>query len=130
MILTLAFQTRASFPYDDYPTLALINSSLRAYSSDGSWNTNATEVHSGTTLGWITTTRFTKPAPEIYSAITVPLTKYPLLAVHERHDLWALCPFPGRLGQTNVVYNVTAVGTLAGFDPGECYGVMLFIIRK
>jgi len=27
--------TRASFPYDDYLALALINSSLRAYSLDG-----------------------------------------------------------------------------------------------
>ncbi|KAJ3575403.1 hypothetical protein NP233_g1125 [Leucocoprinus birnbaumii] len=120
--------TRASFPYDDYPTLGLINGSLRAYSSDGSWNTNATQVRSGSTLGWVTTTRFATPAPEIYSAVTVPLAKYPLLAAFGHHDLWSLCPFPGRLGQTNVVYDVAAA-TNGGFDPQRCYAVILFIIR-
>ncbi|KAF9449846.1 hypothetical protein P691DRAFT_666554 [Macrolepiota fuliginosa MF-IS2] len=126
-------QTRASYPYNDYPTLALISGSLRAYRTDGSWNTNATEVRSGSTLGWITTTRYARPAPEIYSAVNVPLTKFPLLAAHGRHDLWSLCPFPGRLGQTNVVFNVSAVassssGPSVGFDPKGCYEVVLFII--
>ncbi|KAL9709662.1 hypothetical protein Ac2012v2_007400 [Leucoagaricus gongylophorus] len=123
--------TRASFPYDDYPALALINGSLRAYSSNGSWNTNATEVRSGNTLGWVTTTRFARPAPMIYSAVIVPLTKYPLLAAHGRHDLWSLCAFPGRLGQTNVVYDVAAAKNgLGGFDTTNCYDVILFIVGK
>lgn len=123
--------TRTSFPYDDYPTLALINGSLRAYSSDGSWNTNASEVRSGNTLGWVTTTRFAKPAPKIYTAVTVPLARYPLLAVHGRSDLWSLCPFPGRLGQTNVVYDVAAATNgLGGFDVRNCYDVILFIVGK
>ncbi|EKM77794.1 hypothetical protein AGABI1DRAFT_76799 [Agaricus bisporus var. burnettii JB137-S8] len=124
--------THASFPYDDYPILALIDGSLRAYRSDGSWNTNATEVHGGTTLSWITTTipYYSRPAPEIYSIVNVPLTKYPLLAAHGRHDLWSLCPFPGRLGQTNVVYNVSVVmnSTRNGFDTKECYEVILFTV--
>ncbi|KAF5354268.1 hypothetical protein D9756_006968 [Leucocoprinus leucothites] len=121
--------TRASFPYDDYPSLALINGYLRAYSEDGSWHTNATQTQSGNTLGWVTTTRFAMPAPEIYSAATVPLTKHPLLAVYGRHDLWSLCQFPGRLRQTNVVYDIAAASN-GLFDPRNCYGVILFIVKK
>jgi hypothetical protein len=109
-----------------------MDGSLRAYRSDGSWNTNATEVHSGTTLNWITTVvrYYSRPAPEVYSILNVPLTRYPLLAAHGRHDLWSLCPFPGRLGQTNVVYNVSAVvgSARVGFDPRECYEVVLFAV--
>ncbi|KAF8962082.1 hypothetical protein BDZ97DRAFT_2026110 [Flammula alnicola] len=123
--------TYASFPYDDYPSLGLVNNTLRAYTKDGRWITNATEVRSGQTLGWVTTTIYEQPAPEIYSAIRLPAHEYPLLAAHGFFNLWSLCPFLGNYPQTNVMFNVSAdlpPSPYLGFDPSRCYGVLINIL--
>ncbi|KDR79329.1 hypothetical protein GALMADRAFT_243321 [Galerina marginata CBS 339.88] len=123
--------TYASYPYNDYPSLGLVNKSLRAYTTSGAWRTNATEITSGGTLGWVTTTLYTHAAPEIYSAVKLPAYEYSLLAVHGFHDLWSLCPFPGTYPQTNVVFNASAANPpppSLGFDPEECYKVVINIV--
>ncbi|KAF8154470.1 hypothetical protein B0H34DRAFT_799253 [Crassisporium funariophilum] len=123
--------TYHTFPYNDYPSLALIDNTLRAYTSSGEWITNATEVRSGGFLGWVTTTIYLKPAPNVYSAIMSPAHEFPQLAAHGIRDLWSLCPSPGLLGQTNVVFNVSAdtpAPHSLGFKPEDCYEVLINIL--
>ena len=125
------YQTWASYPYNDYPTLALVDSGLRAYTREGSWITNATNVQSGGTLGWVTTRMYTQPAPKVYSAVKAPAYQFDLLAAHGFADLWSLCPFPGTYPQTNVVFNVTAdvpPPPYLGFDPTLCYPIRIHIV--
>ncbi|KAH9476120.1 hypothetical protein JR316_0011691 [Psilocybe cubensis] len=123
--------TYASFPYNDYPALGLVDNGLRAYSSTGRWITNATAVTSGGTLGWISTTIYAHPAPQIYSVVRLPGYEYPLLAANGFHNLWSLCPFSGNRPQTNIVFNVTAdvpPPPYLGFDPSLCYDVVITMI--
>ncbi|KIM43838.1 hypothetical protein M413DRAFT_68669 [Hebeloma cylindrosporum] len=124
--------TYASFPYNDYPTLGLVNHTLRAYRQDGSWNTNATEVKSGGTLGWVTSTKYRQLAPDVYSAIREPDDEYALLAAHGFSNLWSLCPFPGNRPQTNVVFNISAAddtrSSASSPDPALCYPVRINIV--
>ncbi|PPQ80135.1 hypothetical protein CVT25_001434 [Psilocybe cyanescens] len=123
--------TYASFPYNDYPALGLVDKGLRAYGSTGRWITNATAVTSGGTLGWVTTTLYAHAAPEIYSVVRLPAYEYPLLAANGFHNLWSLCPFSGNRPQTNIVFNVTAnipPPPYLGFDPSLCYDVVVTVI--
>ncbi|KAF8885374.1 hypothetical protein CPB84DRAFT_1750169 [Gymnopilus junonius] len=127
--------TYASYPYNDYPSIGLVDGTLRAYGGDGSWSTNATDVTSGNTgntLEWITTTIYAQPAPKIFSAIRLPAYERPVLAAHGFHNLWSLCPFPGPLPQTNIIFNVSAdiqsPPPFPLFDPAGCYGVVVTIL--
>ncbi|PPQ95789.1 hypothetical protein CVT26_015889 [Gymnopilus dilepis] len=126
--------TYASYPYDDYPSIGLVDGSLRAYRADGSWNTNATNVTSGNELGWVTTTLYTSSGPQVYSAVRLPAYEHPILAAHGFHDLWSLCPFPAPLPQTNIIFNVTAdvvnPPPFQLFDPADCYGVIITILAS
>lgn len=119
--------TYASFPYNDYPYLGLVNGSLRAYAADGWWRTNATAVQSGGTLGWVTSTVYSTTAPRVYSAVksTLATEPYSLLAADGFYNLWSLCPFPSS-GQTNVVFNVSE--TSQSYDAKECYPVRINIV--
>ncbi|RDB16488.1 hypothetical protein Hypma_002778 [Hypsizygus marmoreus] len=124
--------TYASYPYNDYPSMALMRGSLRAFTSEGEWLTNATAMRSGRPLGWITSRYYTQPAAKGYSAVRVPTEIFPLLATHGFAHLWSLCRFPGFRGQTNVVFNVSAdipLPPYLEFDPADCYPVTLNIIR-
>ncbi|TFK36216.1 hypothetical protein BDQ12DRAFT_253709 [Crucibulum laeve] len=123
--------TISSYPYNDYPALALVDGSLRAYGSYGDWITNATAVKSGGTMGWVTTTRYAQSASQDYSVITLATSSLPALAAHGLSDQWSLCPFSGFRGQTNVVFNVSAnipAPPYLGYDPASCYGVTINII--
>jgi len=104
---------------------------LRAYRQDATWNTNATEVKSGGTLGWVTSTKYRQSAPEVYSAIREPDYEYALLVAHGISTLWSLCPFPGNRPQTNVVFNISAEIThssSSGPDPTLCYSVHINLV--
>ncbi|KAF9042956.1 hypothetical protein BJ165DRAFT_1348900 [Panaeolus papilionaceus] len=125
--------TYASYPYNDYPELALVDGELHAFTRAGQWITNATEVRSGGTLGWTSSTIYTSPAPQIYSAIKNPSYQYPLLAAHGVSTLWSLCTFPNTYPQNNVVFNVSAAtpsspGGQLPFDPNSCYSVLIDIL--
>ncbi|KAF8906692.1 hypothetical protein CPB85DRAFT_870014 [Mucidula mucida] len=79
--------TYASYPYNEYPSLSILNGSLRAYRAYGEWITNATEVISGGTLGWITSrmpSSFESPA----TSFSVHEEQRRLLAVHGIAHLW------------------------------------------
>jgi hypothetical protein len=115
--------TYASFPYDDYPYLGLVDGSLRAYAADGSWTTNATEVQSGGPIGWVTSTLYRANAPQVYSSLESD--PYYLLAAHGFYDLWSLCPFPAS-GQTNVVFNVSDASQ--DYDSTQCYPVQIHVV--
>ena len=124
-------QTYMSYPYNDYPWLALVDSSLRAYTKAGRWITNATAVSSGGTLGWVTSRLYSQPAAKAYTGVQTPAGEFPLLAAYGITDLWSLCPFFGPRGQTNVVFNVSAdmpPPPYLGFDPATCYEVKINII--
>jgi len=123
--------TYASYPYNDYPALALDNNGLRAYTTNGQWVTNATEVQSLGKLGWVTTTIYARPAPQVYATTRLPAYQYPLLAAHSFHNLWSLCPTTNSGGQISVVFNVTAEAAtqpFLGYDPAGCYSVVLQVV--
>ena len=132
-MMILRSQTYASYPYDDYPSLGLVNNTLRAYMKGGQWLTNATTIESGGTMSWYTTSLYTQPAPEIFAASNIPCAEQTLLAVHGFSNLWSLCPFSGTHAQTNLVFNVSAdittpLSPYLGFDPAQCYAVLVNII--
>ncbi|KAF8638633.1 hypothetical protein AX17_002058 [Amanita inopinata Kibby_2008] len=131
----LSFQvtaTFASYPYNDFPILGLVDGSLRAYRASGFWMTNATAVHSGGSFGWVSSTFYSRPATRDFTVVRAPAYQYPVLAVNGREDLWSLCPFRGFRGQTEVLFNVSADGmmphTILGFDPEECYETRIHVI--
>jgi hypothetical protein len=126
-------QTFASYPYNIYPTLSLSNGSLRAYRASGSWLTNATAVTNGGLLSWYTSTLFDHDAARIYTAVQYHgPSRLRVLAAYEIDDLWALCPFEGALGQTSVLFNVSANlemgGQHLGFNPRRCWEVRLHLV--
>ncbi|KAF9002515.1 hypothetical protein BDQ17DRAFT_1243135 [Cyathus striatus] len=123
--------TYASYPYNDYPTLALIDGALRAYRANGEWSTNATSVKSGGTMGWMTTYRYVSPAAQDYTVLKSPAYEHPILAAHGKADLWSLCPFPAYRYQTTIVYNVSAnipAPPYLPYDPSTCYPVTINVI--
>ena len=121
----------ASFPDDDYPAQGLVNHALRVYRQDATWNTNATDVKSGGTLGWVTPTKYRQSAPEFYSAIREPNHEYALLAAHGISNLWSLYLFSRNCLQTNVAFNIFAEVTRSsssGPDPALCHPVRINIV--
>lgn len=120
----------ASYPYDVYPTLSLSNGSIRAYRASGAWLTNATAVSSGGLLSWYTSPLFNCDAARIYTAVQYPEPRLHLLAAYGIDDMWSLCPFNGTLGQTSVVFNVSADagGHPVGFDPHRCWKVRIQLV--
>jgi len=118
--------TYASYPYNDWPALALVNTSIRAFHADGSWDTNATQTTSGGFLGWLTTSQSAPDAATGYTAVGSQLEAL-TLAYNGQSGLWSLCP--AQFGQTNVVFNVSADSSdELGIDPAKCYAVSLNIL--
>ncbi|KAJ6628343.1 hypothetical protein B0H10DRAFT_1990941 [Mycena sp. CBHHK59/15] len=127
--------TYATFPYNIYPTLSLSNGSIRAYRASGAWLTNATNVESGGLLTWYTSALFNTDAARIYTALQFANTTFRVLAAHGYHSLWSLCPFDGPLGQTSVLYNVSADTGITfppamnlGFSPRSCWAVRIYLV--
>jgi hypothetical protein len=111
----------------------LSNGSLRAYRASGSWLTNATAVTNGGLLSWYTSTLFDHDAARIYTAVQHHgPSRLRVLAAYEIDDLWALCPFEGALGQTSVLFNVSANLEMGrqhlGFNPRRCWEVRLHLV--
>ena len=123
LVADVRAKTYESYPYNDFPYLGLVNGTLRAYTASGWWATNATEVQSGGTLDWVTTTEYPTNAPQIYSS--TPADQYYQLAADGFSNLWSLCPFPSTR-QTNVVFNVS--NTSSNYDAKECYSIQINII--
>ncbi|KAF8637051.1 hypothetical protein AX16_010906 [Volvariella volvacea WC 439] len=124
--------TYYSYPYNSYPSISLTNSQLKAYRSDGTTMTNSTMSTSTnpitgftrTSLSWWTSSIYTGPGPQVFSALLpdpASTGSYPLLAVYGDADNWSLCGtgnYP--LAQTNLYYNVAA--------NDDCYRVRVNIL--
>ncbi|KAL0959058.1 hypothetical protein HGRIS_014358 [Hohenbuehelia grisea] len=144
--------TWASYPYNEYPVLSLIGGTLRAYTRQGEWITNATSVFAGRPMGWVTTRMRTtavaakdfavtplqsgtvpQPSPAPGPGASVPAEtepELPLLYGLGTADLWSLCPTgSGPFAQTNVVFNASASPPWAGYNPADCFSVRLHIVR-
>ncbi|EAU86682.2 hypothetical protein CC1G_07340 [Coprinopsis cinerea okayama7 len=134
-VMIYVTSTYSSFPYNQYPTLGLVNRALRAFDDWGNWCVNATTIRSGERLVWSRSVMYPNPEDNsrVYSVIQTPSNPYPVLAAHNVSTLWSLCPFPGPRAQTQLVFNVSAVrhppdSDYLPFDPDLCYHVMLHII--
>ncbi|KAJ6481189.1 hypothetical protein DFH09DRAFT_1393583 [Mycena vulgaris] len=123
--------TYASYPSNVYPTLSLSNGSIRAYRASGAWLTNATAVASGDLLSWYTSPLFDRDAARIYTAVQSPGTgPFHALAAYGVDDQWSLCPLNDTLGQTSVVFNISADMGVANlrFDPRQCWKVRILLM--
>ncbi|KAH0578779.1 hypothetical protein H2248_002976 [Termitomyces sp. 'cryptogamus'] len=121
--------TYASYPYNDFPALELVNNSLHALTASGDWFTNATTPMSGRPLAWRASRYYRSFAAQNYSALPVPGSRFPLLAVYGIASSWSLCATGVLRGQVNVVFNVSGMTTL-GYDMSKCYGVVLHIVKR
>ncbi|PFH46911.1 hypothetical protein AMATHDRAFT_153437 [Amanita thiersii Skay4041] len=123
--------TYFSYPYNDYPSLRLVNGSLRAYHSSGVWMTNATSVLDGQPLRWVSSTFYSRPAAKDFSVSVAPGWEYPVLKAHGRDDLWYLCD-PADVGvrraQTNVVFDVDGVVGGGSASKRECWRVRVYVV--
>ncbi|KAF9043840.1 hypothetical protein BDZ89DRAFT_943366 [Hymenopellis radicata] len=121
--------TYASYPYNEYPSLSILNGSMRAYRSSGEWITNATEVISGGALGWVTSRMPLNSAPPAASFSVHEVRR--TLAVYGIAHLWSLCPSYAFRGQNKVVYNVSqdARPEIVGYHPEDCYAVTLHVVE-
>ncbi|KAF8637044.1 hypothetical protein AX16_010899 [Volvariella volvacea WC 439] len=124
--------TYNTFPYNDYPSIGLSESRLKAYGSDGTTMTNGTTLTTQnpvtgvtrTSLYWYTTVIYASPGPQIFSALLPDSSDpslYPLLAVNGDADNWSLCLGTGTRPQTNLYYNVAASDV-------DCYRVKVNIV--
>lgn len=118
--------TFTSYPYNDYPTQALVDGSLRAFTKTGEWMTNATAISPGYPLRWITSTFYRHSAAQDYGAELQPGGPL-LLSALGFTNMWSLCR--SYKAQTIVVFNVSATkpSPYLEFDPASCYKVELNI---
>lgn len=121
--------TWASYPYNDYPVLALVGGALRAFTKDGSWRTNATAVTEGSEMGWISSSLSYGAETDQYTAIHPRNhSRYATLAARGVGSLWSLCPSHQFRGQNEIVYNVSTTYEYYPFDVKDCYAVTLHIV--
>ncbi|KAF8641285.1 hypothetical protein AX16_010064 [Volvariella volvacea WC 439] len=123
--------TYYTFPWNDYPSISLTESQLKAHRSDGSTMTNSTMSTTWnpvtgvtrTSLYWWSSGIYTGPGDSVFSALLPDSTSsgsYPLLAVYGDADSWSLCLGTGTRPQTNLYYNVAA--------SDDCYRVRVNIL--
>ncbi|KAI5833974.1 hypothetical protein K523DRAFT_331463 [Schizophyllum commune Tattone D] len=128
--------TYASYPYNDYPTLGLVNGQLRAYDRYGNWHTNATALSSGNEMGWLSTTLGGSESNQFAVFHATRHHRYASLAVHASDapsspytdSLWSLCPSTQFRGKNEVVYNVSATYQYYPFNVSDCYKVTLQVV--
>ncbi|KAJ3866797.1 hypothetical protein EV359DRAFT_35833 [Lentinula novae-zelandiae] len=129
-LLYSPWTTYYSYPFDDYPALSLVNGNLRAFDREGNWHTNASAPFMGyEALSWATSTFYSDPASTAFSAINIPASIYPILAVNGVYNLWYLCPSDMRLGQDSVYYNTTSIASSKAYPADiNCYSVTLNMV--
>ncbi|KAL1714467.1 hypothetical protein EV715DRAFT_209536 [Schizophyllum commune] len=126
--------TYASSPDGAIIPLGLVNGGLRAYSSDGSWCTNASAITSGNAMGWFGSSWRSSPEVDQFTALhairPARYHKYATLAAHGQDSLWSLCPTGNNDGKNEVFYNISST-TAPGSQivvPEDCYKVILRIV--
>ncbi|KAL1755007.1 hypothetical protein FB107DRAFT_275254 [Schizophyllum commune] len=128
--------TYASYPYNDYPKLALVNGQLRAYDRYGNWHINATALSSGNEMSWLSTTLGGSESNQFTALHATRHHRYASLAVHATDSpswhgtdaLWSLCPSTQFRGKNEVVYNVSSTYQYYPFNVTDCYKVTLQIV--
>ncbi|KAL1694003.1 hypothetical protein GGG16DRAFT_100784 [Schizophyllum commune] len=136
--------TYASYPYNDYPTLGLVNGQLRAYDRYGNWHTNASGLASGNEMSWLSTTLGGPVSNQFAAFHATRHHRYASLAVHASDapsssytdslwsrytdSLWSLCPSTQFRGKNEVVYNVSSTYQYYPFNVSDCYKVTLQVV--
>ncbi|KAL1745224.1 hypothetical protein HDZ31DRAFT_63320 [Schizophyllum fasciatum] len=121
--------TYASYPYNDYPTLGLVNGALRAYGKDGRWITNASAISTGSEMGWVTSSLGGGVETDQYTALhATRFHRFASLAVHGQDALWSLCPSTQFRGKNEVVFNVSSTYQYYPFAVEDCYKVTLQVL--
>ncbi|KAH6905062.1 hypothetical protein BKA70DRAFT_1431640 [Coprinopsis sp. MPI-PUGE-AT-0042] len=101
--------------YNDHPSLGLVNRALRAFDKLGNWGYEC----------------YHQDNSRVYSAVKDPSNEYPILAAYDISSLWSLCPDARFRGQTQLVFNVSAVTPpplYLSFDPYLCYDVTVNLV--
>jgi len=127
--------TYNSYPYNDFPSLGLVNGNLRAFDKEGNWNTNASAPSlgsSGEMISWGTSSFYSSSASTAFSAvITTPASRFSVLAVNGVYNMWYLCPSDERLGQDSVYFNTTSIpSSKIGSSAISCYSVLLNLVSS
>ncbi|TFK49273.1 hypothetical protein OE88DRAFT_1662716 [Heliocybe sulcata] len=116
--------TWATFPYNDWPTLSLVNGGLYGNSSYGNQAVSSGATN-GTTVGFITTTPTPTPSQVFCIVPNKNSSGLPLLALNGHTDEFSLCS-NGKGYQNNVAYN--ASGKSYYYDYTTCYPVVLQVV--
>ncbi|KAF5377712.1 hypothetical protein D9757_009378 [Collybiopsis confluens] len=124
--------TYASYGFNDFPSLGLVDGNLRAFDAEGNWNTNAS-TGSATTINWGTSTFFTSPANTNFSVVDLgAASDFPGLAYSGFTNLWYLCPSDSpNVAQNAVYFNTTTIPSQSGVEgaiPIQCYSVTLNMV--
>ncbi|CAK5276475.1 unnamed protein product [Mycena citricolor] len=120
--------TFASYPVNVYPTLSLVNGSLRAYRASGAWLTNATAVQNGDLLTWYTSPLFNHDAARIYSVVQSPVGMS--LSAYGEAGLWFLCSIQSKFTppMMSVVFNLTRDSHVDVVDPDACWSTRITLV--
>ncbi|KAJ3490100.1 hypothetical protein NLI96_g1686 [Meripilus lineatus] len=122
--------TYASYPYDDYPGLTMVNGGI--VRGDSLVGTNIT---AGRFPGFILTGIDLPPPAQIYCGLASTSahgggTGFPKLAAFGDTESWSLCPNGnGPFKQVNVVYKATP-DNFGSYIYDQCYAVDLQIIEN
>jgi len=122
--------TYDSYPYDDFPSLYLTNTTMGAWNSEGTTYTNATGTGQGGSINFYTSGLGGAPRQPAYSVLDCPGNPFAVFASYGMTELWSLCPGDQAPFQTQLIYNVTAaIGSpYILFDPADCYPVAVNVV--
>ncbi|CCL98476.1 uncharacterized protein FIBRA_00474 [Fibroporia radiculosa] len=125
------FSTYASYPYNDWPNLSLLQGGLVA-NSIYNFTSPAGNVTSGNELSFVTTTYNAPPPAQIYCAVAdidpTEGSPYPLLAVNGDTSGFALCvQCDCNYAQTNLVWQPSPENA-DGYLYDTCYNVTVQLL--
>jgi len=122
--------TYASYPYNDFPSLFLLDATVGAWSQEGTTDTNATGTRQGGSINFYSSGLPGAPRQPAYSVLECPGNPFPIFATYGRPDIWSLCPGNQAPYQSQLIFNVSAaVGSpYILFDPSDCYEVAVNVV--
>jgi len=127
--------TYATYPYNDFPNLSLLNGALipNPNSENAGMHSTDVDVSSGDLPAFLVSSKGAIPAPaQVYCAVadTDPDNgrQYPLLAVNGETDQFSLCmSSSSSSAQSNVVYQPTSDNSGA-YSYDSCQPVVLHLV--
>ncbi|KAJ3982527.1 hypothetical protein F5890DRAFT_1529499 [Lentinula detonsa] len=123
--------TYASYPYNDFLSLGLVDGTLHAYSKQQSLHTSASVPLLHGSLDWFTSSIYSTDPSTAFTAIS-GTGNFSVLAFNGTADLWYLCPsdMPGS-PQNSVYHNTSTIPSQSGApgaSPVQCYSVILNMV--